>query len=125
MERRHDLTEAEWAELSVLLPNLDKGFGRPRNNDRELLNGIIYITYSGAAWRDLPDSYGPWQTVYGRMRQWTALGVWNVVYGKLKAKQQEEDIEIDTIKSYIDSTTVKAHKAATGYEKKRMKVSRH
>mgnify|MGYP000270454307 CR=1 FL=1 len=59
--RRYELTDTQW--------DLIEAIGRPRLDDRRLFNGILWILCSGAAWRDLPERYGKWQTVYSRFRR--------------------------------------------------------
>ncbi|WP_425549628.1 transposase, partial [Actinomadura keratinilytica] len=56
MVRRHELTDAEWAMLEPLLPK--QRMGRPRADDRRVLNGIVFRFRSGVAWRDVPERYG-------------------------------------------------------------------
>lgn len=67
MLRRYELTDDEWNRIVDLLPPENTGKqGRPRKNNRTILNGIIWIARSGAPWRDLPERYGPWETVYSK-----------------------------------------------------------
>lgn len=54
---RHDLSEGEWAAIAPLLPNKPRGVARV--DDRRVISGIFYILRTGAAWRDLPERYGP------------------------------------------------------------------
>ena len=61
--RRYELTDAEWERLKPYFPDRQAGDkGRPRKDSRQILNGILWIARSGAAWRDLPERYGAWQT---------------------------------------------------------------
>lgn len=57
MVRRHELTDVEWEALAGLLPRSSSG--RPRLDDRRVLNGIVWKPRTGAAWRDVPARYGP------------------------------------------------------------------
>ncbi|MFE5829311.1 transposase [Streptomyces sp. NPDC056488] len=68
MARRHELTDAEWEVLSGLLPRASSG--RPRLDDRWVLNGIVWKLRTGSAWRDVPERYGSWRTLYTRFRRW-------------------------------------------------------
>ena len=70
MARRYEVTDAEWEKLSPYLGNNQKKMGRPQTDNRKLLNGVLWILRTGAPWRDLPECYGPWQTVYKRFAQW-------------------------------------------------------
>jgi transposase len=70
---RHDLTDEEWDRLVPLLP------GHPRqghrwNDHRTVISGILFRTRAGCPWRDLPERYGNWKTVYGRHRRWSLDG---------------------------------------------------
>ncbi|WP_217245083.1 transposase [Streptomyces sp. AC602_WCS936] len=62
--RRHEPTDAEWKLLNPLVPR--PATGRPRVSDRQVINGMVYKTRTGISWRDLPERYGPWKTVYTR-----------------------------------------------------------
>ena len=67
-----EITDELWQLIEPLLParpSRQKG-GRPPASDRKLLNGIFYVLRGGIAWRELPEQYGPWSTVYGRFRAW-------------------------------------------------------
>src|SRR5438067_2632234 len=68
---RHELTEAEWARLWPLLPPERPRVGRPNKDHRTVVNGILWKLATGAPWRDLPERFGPWQSVYTRFRRWT------------------------------------------------------
>ena len=70
MARRYEATDAEWEKLSPYLGNNQKKMGRPQTDNRKLLNGVLWILRTGAPWRDLPECYGPWRTVYKRFAQW-------------------------------------------------------
>lgn len=68
--RRYELTDAEWERVRPYFPERQLGDkGRPRREPRQILNGIFWIVRSGAAWRDLPERYGPYSTVYKRFRE--------------------------------------------------------
>lgn len=117
MARRHELSDAEWATLERVLPPRART-GRRRKDDRTMVNGILWILATGAPWRDLPERYGPWQSVYSRFRRWQRAGVWDRVVEVL-----QEDLEragvIDWDLFALDGTNVRAHKAAAGAGKKK------
>ena len=73
---RYELTH-EWAAIKSMLPN--KRCGVARVNDRRVLNGIFWVSRSGAAWRNLPDSFGPCTTCYNRFVRWQRAGVWTQI----------------------------------------------
>ena len=57
--------------------------GRPANDHRMTMNGILWILRTGAPWRDLPDRYGAWQTVSGRLYAWRKSGCWQQILEQL------------------------------------------
>ena len=111
MRRRHELTETEWARLQPLLP--PRKAGKPRQDDRRILNGILWKLATGVPWRDLPERCGPWQTVYTRFRRWTTAGVWDRL---LAAVQRQADAggELDWELHFVDGTVIRAHQHAAG-----------
>src|SRR5207248_920142 len=111
MRRRHELTETEWARLAPLLP--PRKAGKPRKDDRLVINGILWKLATGAPWRDLPERFGPWQSVYTRFRRWRRAGVWDRM---LAAVQQQADAagEIDWAVHFVDGTVIRAHQHAAG-----------
>ena len=81
MLRRYELTDDEWNRIADLLPPENTGKqGRPRKNNRTILNGMVWIARSGAPWRDLPERYGPWETVYSRFRKWINDGILDNIF---------------------------------------------
>jgi transposase len=109
--RRYELSDAEWDVLSVLLPPVVRG-GRPRLDDRRVLNGISWKVRSGAPWRDVPARYGSWRSIYTRFRRWAVDGTFQNL---LKALQADADARgnVDWLVS-IDSTITRAHQHAAG-----------
>jgi len=101
---RFDLSDEEWALLEPLMPQARKN---AREDDRRVMNGIFYILRTGAPWRDLPERYGPYTTVYNRYNRWSRRGVWKRIFDTLAAKSRDSLY-------FIDSTIVKAHRAASG-----------
>lgn len=115
---RYDLTDEEWAVLVPLLPPERSGRrGKPYRSHRDVLNGIFWILRSGAAWRDLPERYGPWTTVYDRFRRWRDSGLFDRMLNRLEALARQAE-RIDFEFSAVDGATVRAHKSAAGAQKK-------
>ena len=111
--KRHELNEAQWARIKDLLPpEKNPHGGRPGKSNREMLNGILYWLNTGVSWRDLPERFGPWQSVYSRFRSWTLAGVWENVLAGLIA----QDL-VDETTLMLDSTTIKVHQHASGVKK--------
>ena len=91
---RYELTEYEWAAIRLFLPNKPRGV--PRVNDRRVLNGIFWVLRSGAPWRDLPETFGPYTTCYNRFVRWGRAGVWDQIMDALAATHNAAVQMIDT-----------------------------
>ena len=115
-ERRHELKEEEWLAVADLLP-APKATGRPARPSRDMLNGMMWILQTGAPWRDLPERYGPWETVYRRFREWDRGRVLDRILKRLKL-ELDEDGYIDWTEVFIDGSSVRASAAAAGARKK-------
>lgn len=102
---RFDLSDDEWAAIQPHLPK--QGRGPRRRDDRIVLNGIFYILRTGAPWRSLPGRYGPPTTVCNRYVRWGKRGVWLRIFDALATECEDALI-------FIDSSIVKAHRAAAG-----------
>src|SRR5215211_6275966 len=89
------------------------GTGGPTDH-RRILNGILFVLHTGVPWRDLPERYGPWPTVYSRLRRWTERGLWEQLLSQLQARLAEEDRIAWTLLWCIDGSVVRAHKHAAG-----------
>ena len=96
----------------MLPPERKPQGGRPGKSNREMLNAMVYWLNTGVPWRDLPERFGPWQSVYSRFRAWTKAGVWEDVLANLI----QQDI-VDETTLMLDSTTVKVHQHASGAKK--------
>ena len=78
--------------------------------NRTILNGIVWIARSGAPWRDLPERYGPWQTVYSRFRKWMEDGILDNIFRVLSL-----DAELSELSP--DASIVQAHQHSAGAKK--------
>jgi transposase len=108
---RHDLTDAEWVRLEPLLP------GHPRqghrwHDHRLVIDGVFFRTRTGCPWRDLPERFGIWKTVYNRHRRWSGDGTWEMILDRLRAGCDEGHGRDWTVA--VDATVVRAHQHAAG-----------
>lgn len=112
---RGELTDRAWAALAPLLPvNGDRG-GQWEDH-RRIINGILWKLRTGAPWRDLPERYGPYQTVYDRFVRWRRDGTWERL---LSQAQTKNDAVGDVVwEVSIDSTVIRAHQHAAGARKR-------
>src|SRR5512136_576473 len=101
---RFDLSDEDWTLLEPLLPRNRKS---ARVDDRKIMNAIFYVLRTGMPWRDLPARYGPYTTAYNRFNRWSRRGIWKRVFDQLASKSRDSLY-------LIDSTIVKAHRAASG-----------
>ena len=88
--KRHELTDEQWALVERHLPRSTARTGRPASDRRTQLNGIFWILATGAPWRDLPERFGPWQTVYDHFRNWRKRGVFAAIIETLQVKLDKD-----------------------------------
>lgn len=103
---RHALTDAQWAKLQSLLPRRPQG-RKALHGDRLFVDAVIFRARTGIQWRDLPERFGNWKSVYNRFRNWAAKDVWVQVFRELQ-------IDVDETASIVDGTVVRAHQDAAG-----------
>jgi transposase len=111
--RRHELTDAEWGRLAPLLPPARPPTGRPNKAHRLVVNAILWKLRTGAPWRDLPERYGPWESVYTRFRRWRLAGVWDRALAAIQAEGDAEG-KLDWSIHFMDGTVIRAHQHAAG-----------
>ena len=99
------LTDAQWERLAFFIP--EQEMGRPRTRDREILNAILYILYTGCPWCSLPSHFPPRATVHHRFQVWAKAGFFKKALRELKKSLPESDIY------YLDSSLKRAKKGGT------------
>lgn len=99
------LSDAEWEAIRPYLPTGRRGARRV--DDRRVISGIVHMLKTGARWRDCPEEYGPYTTVYNRFNRWSRQGVWSDVFYALTGKS-------DVITGSLDASHIKAHRSAGG-----------
>jgi transposase len=96
----------------------NKARGVPRVDDRRVLNGIFWVLRSGAPWRDLPSTFGPYTTCYNRFVRWRRAGVWSRIMDALATAH-------DAAVQMIDTSIVRVHQhGACGFRNKRQSMGR-
>src|SRR6185503_2769366 len=101
---RHALTDGQWKRLQKGLPKLRRG---PTADDRLFIDAVLYRTRTGCPWRDLPERFGPWKSVYNRFNNWAQRGVWKAIFEALR-------LDEDSTASILDASSVRAHQDAAG-----------
>ncbi|WP_435866474.1 IS5 family transposase [Streptosporangium sandarakinum] len=117
MIRRHELTDDAWVRIEPLLP-ADPGRGGRRRDHRQALNGIVWKIRTGADWRDIPERYGPRQTIYQRFRRWSADGTFTRLLEHIQVHDNAVG-QVDRAAVCVDSTIVRTHQHAAGARKGR------
>lgn len=110
-KRRYELSDAEWEKVKDLLPQEQTGKkGRACKDNRNMLNGMVWLARSGAPWRDLPERFGAWESVYTRFRKWLEDGILDNIFRVFAL-----DAELSELS--LDSTIVRAHQHSAGAKK--------
>jgi transposase len=103
------MSDEEWAVFAPFVTENRTRGGRPPRDHRLILDGIFWIARAGAPWRDLPEAFGKWSSVYRQFRRWTLSGVWEVMLSALAELDPDA-----AVLQMIDSTTIRAHHCAAG-----------
>lgn len=103
---RHALTDAQWKRLEPLLPRRPQG-RKATLGDRLFVEAVLFRAKTGLPWRDLPERFGPWKSVYNRFANWAAKEHWSAIFRELQ-------LEIDETGSILDGSVVRAHQDASG-----------
>ena len=113
---RHEIKDEHWNRIKDLLPGQAGQVGVTAKDNRLFVNAVLWIGKTGAPWRDLPERFGKWSTVWQRFNRWSKKGVWQQVFDAL----QDPDLEW----LIIDSTVIRAHQHSAGAPKKGATASR-
>lgn len=112
---RGDLSDTQWDLIQGLFPKQRRG-GR-WNDHRLMFDGILWILRTGAPWRDLPERYGKWGSVYHRFNRWRKDGTFDRVLKALRIRL-DKDGYIDWDLWCVDGSNVRASRSAAGASKK-------
>ena len=113
--KRELVGEKLWAELAGLVPVVarDPRGGRPRLDDRQVFNGILFVLLTGIPWEDLPQAmgFGSGMTCWRRLQAWQRAGVWEALHRTLLGRLREVD-QITWERASVDSASVAAPRGA-------------
>ncbi len=104
---RSVLSDEQWARVAPLLPGKPGDPGRSGADNRLFLEAVPWMARVGAPWRDLPGTFGPWNTVFRRFRRWASQGVFERLF---RALAGDPDFEY----ALVDGTIVRVHQHGTG-----------
>jgi len=119
--RRYEFTDQDWTHIEPLLPTQRRG-GK-WNDHRTVMNGMFWVLRSGSAWRDMPERYGKWQTIYDRFVRQRRDGTLDRIAAALRERLHGQG-RIDWDMWCVDGTNIRASKPAAGARKKTTKKSR-
>jgi len=111
MATRHEISDENWERIKDLLPSENTAKGRPSGSNRNYLNAMLWIARTGSPWRDLPEWFGSWKTVYWKFSIWSKNDVFQKIFDNLSADADMQDVS-------IDSTSCKAHQHSASAQKK-------
>jgi len=117
---RYELSDGHWNLIKGLFPK--QGRGGRWNDHRTMLNGMLWILRSGAPWRDLPERYGKWKSVYHRFNRWRGDGTFDRLLKSLRIRLDKQG-KIDWDLWLVDGSNVRASRVAAGARKKRTRDS--
>jgi transposase len=109
MMRRYELSDEEWVRIEPLTVGKASDCGVTAKDNRQFVNAVLWIARTGAPWRDLPERYGNWNSVYQRFNRWAKAGIWERIFLTLQATDDEWLM--------LDSTIIRAHQQAAGQKK--------
>ena len=104
---RFVLTDAQWAKMEPLCLGKPGDPGRSGKNNRLFVEAVLWIARTGSPWRDLPRSFGNWNSVFTRFRDWVKADAWQRLFD---AVSDEPDLEY----ALVDATIVKVHRHGQG-----------
>lgn len=106
MAHRHALTDEQWDRVRAVLPSTRPG-PPSKLGDRAFIDAVLFRARTGVPWRDLPERFGPWKTVYNRFYNWSRDGRWAAIFKALQ-------LGIDESSCMADGSVVRAHQDAAG-----------
>jgi transposase len=101
------LKDEQWERIAPLLPGKAGDPGRTGSDNRLFLEAVLWMVRTGAPWRDLPEAFGCWNSVFRRFRRWAQAGLFERLFQILSG---EPDVEY----ALIDGTIVRVHQHGTG-----------
>ena len=110
MPKKSYLTDAQWSNIFVFFKNQKGIYIKNDVSLRTFIDSIFWIMRTGAQWRELPEQYGKWNSVFQRFNAWSKKGIWHLLLEHFSSDSDMESV-------MIDSTILRAHACAAGYQK--------
>jgi len=111
------LSNAKWKKLKAFFEEYEGVYTGKKDDLRQFLDAVLWIMRTGSPWRDLPEEYGQWNSIYKRFTRWRDRGIWEALF---EAFRDDPDVEY----LMVDSTVVRAHPGAAGASKKKADKTR-
>lgn len=104
---RRELRDDQWERIAIFLPGKATDRGVTAKDNRLFVDAVLWIARSGSHWRELPEVFGNWNSVFARYNRWAKNGVWERVFQALSGDPDFEYV-------LMDSTIVRAHQHSAG-----------
>ena len=102
---RYELNGNQWKKIEGMLPERAGWVGVTARDNRQFVNGVLWVLRSGAQWKDLPTGYGNWKSAHKRFTRWARSGIWERIFQTLVK-------DPDNTYVMIDSTIIRVHQQA-------------
>ena len=112
---RRELRNDQWQRIKDLLPGKKGDAGRTAKDNRKFIDAVLWVARTGSHWRELPTSFGKWNSVFQRYNRWSGKGVWESLFKTLADDPGNEY-------AAIGATIVRAHQHSAGAQKKPVPV---
>ena len=103
--KRYELSGEQWKKIEGMLPGRAGWVGVTARDNRQFVNGVLWVLRSGAQWKDLPTGYGNWKSTHKRFTRWARSGIWERIFQTLVK-------DPDNTYVMIDSTIIRVHQQA-------------
>ena len=107
----YKIDNVQWQKLYAFLHSHPRAYAGQEETCRRFVEAVHWILHTGAQWRELPEHFGKWNSVFKRYARWEENGVWADMF-----KQFAQDPDMAAVMP--DSTAVRAHMCAAGGSKK-------
>lgn len=109
------LADDHWERISAHIIGDERSRGSSGRDNRMFIEAVLWIVRTGSPWRDLPEVFGDWNSVFRRFSRWSHKGVWWRIFA---AMSDDPDFEY----LIVDSTIIRAHQHASGAKKRGLKI---
>jgi transposase len=109
------LNDEQWQSICGLIIGRPDQKGSTGRDNRMFVEGVLWIVRTGSPWRDLPEAFGEWNSVFRRFSRWSRKGVWRRMF-----EAMSDDLDFEYL--IVDSTIVRAHQHAAGAKKGGLKI---